>query len=115
MKLFELKSILFILICIVAIGTQLYPQVSDLKSIDNQADYLVITTKDFLETIGSLTLYRQSQNLTTQTILTDDIYEQFQDTLSRQEAIRHFVSYALEYWADPKPQFLLLVGDVEFV
>jgi hypothetical protein len=115
MKLFELKSILFILICIVAIGTQLYPQVSDLKSIDNQADYLVITTEDFLETIGSLTLYRQSQNLTTQTILTDDIYEQFQDTLSRQEAIRHFVSYALEYWAGPKPQFLLLVGDVEFV
>ncbi len=87
----------------------------DLKAINNQADYLIISTTDFLENLDQLISLRESQGLKTRSVNVDTLYKQFQDTLSRQDAIKHFVSFTLEYWSDPKPQYLLLVGDVEFV
>ena len=87
----------------------------NLKSTDNQADYLVITTDNFSGHLDELLNLRESQGLNIKTIITDSIYHQFGDTLSKQDAIKSFVSYALEYWSDPKPQYLLLVGDVEYV
>lgn len=87
----------------------------DLKSTNNQADYLIISTTDFLENLDQLISLRETQGLTTRAVHIDTLYRQFQDTLSKQDAIKQFVSYTLEYWSEPKPQYLLLVGDVEFV
>ncbi|MEJ2543572.1 MAG: C25 family cysteine peptidase [Calditrichaceae bacterium] len=87
----------------------------DLKSSENQADYLIISTQHFLDNLDPLISLRESQGLTIKSVNVDTLYGQFQDTLSKQDAIKSFVSYTLEYWSDPKPQYLLLVGDVEFV
>jgi hypothetical protein len=90
-------------------------QVSDLSSTENQADYLIISSKKFEVNLSPLVSLRESQDLKTMFVDVEDIYGQFQDTLSQKEAIRHFVSYTLEYWADPKPQYLILVGDVDII
>ena len=87
----------------------------DLKSPENQADYLIISTNYFLENLDLLITLRESQGLTIKTVNIDTLYSQFQDTLSKQDAIKQFISYTLEYWSNPKPEYLLLVGDVEYV
>ena len=38
-----------------------------------------------------------------------------QDTLTPSESIRAFISYALQYWTNPKPKYLLLAGDAQFI
>ncbi len=90
-------------------------QIPDLKSTENQADYLIISSKEFTENLSPLISLRESQNLKTLFVDVEAVYNQFQDTLSQKEAIRHFVSYTLEFWADPKPQYVILVGDVDII
>jgi len=90
-------------------------QISELKSPDNQADYIIISSDAFHDSLSTLIEYRASQNLNIKFVSIDQIYSEFQDTLSQQEAIRHFVSYGLEYWSNPKPEYLLIVGDVEII
>ena len=92
-----------------------YSQSDNLKATNSQTDYLIISTADFQDNLDPLISLRESQGLTVRFVNIDTLYNQFQDTLSKQDAIKYFVSYTLEYWSDPKPQYLLLVGDVEFV
>ena len=92
-----------------------YSQSDDLVATDNQADYLIISTAEFLNNLDLLISLRESQGLITRSVNIDTLYNHFQDTLSKPDAIKSFVSYTLEYWSDPKPQYLLLVGDVEFI
>jgi Peptidase family C25/Secretion system C-terminal sorting domain len=105
------SAIFFIIISF----TSAKSQISDLKSLDNQADYLIISSMVFKDTLNPLIAIRESQGLNVKFIDIEQIYSEFQDTLSQQEAIRHFVSYSLEYWQPPKPQYLLLVGDVHII
>ena len=103
------------ILCIILLCSFCFSNTDDLKMESNQADYLIISTNDFLENLGPLISLRESQGLIVKSVNIDTLYNQFQDTLSKQDAIKHFVSYTLDYWSDPKPQYLLLVGDVEFV
>ncbi len=88
-----------------------HAQSDSLMSTNNQADYLIISDSLFFDTLDSLVQYRESQGLKVRLVSTNEIYKEFQDTLTKKEAIRNFVSYALEYWQEPKPQYLLLAGD----
>ncbi len=93
-----------------------HAQTTHLRSPENQADYIFITDSVFVDSLLPLVQYRAAQGFITKLVLLRDIYSEFKDdTLSDQEAIRHFTSYAMEYWSDPKPQYFLLVGDVDIV
>ncbi len=91
-------------------------QSESLRSPDNQANYIFITDTLFADSLLPLVQYRSSKGLNTRLVFLEQIYSEFKtDTLSAQEAIRRFTSYTLEYWRDPKPQYFLLVGDVNIV
>ena len=86
-----------------------------LKDSQNQADYIIISDDQFELSLSELIDFRTSQNLNVKFVDIDDIYSEFKDTISNQDAIREFVSYALANWQDPKPKYLLLAGDTEII
>lgn len=86
-----------------------------LKVPENQADYLIIMDDKFAEPLSKLIDFRTSQGLNLKLVDIDDVYSEFKDTLSNQETVREFVSYALENWQEPKPKYLLLAGDTEII
>lgn len=77
---------------------------------DQQAQYLVISHEDFTQPAQRLADYRQSQGLTTRVIDIQDIYNQFNYGIFNPLAIKRFLQYTFEQWAEP-PQYAVLVGD----
>lgn len=84
---------------------------SDLKNPLNQAEYLVITHPDFLENEMLLEHLDRRSQYGSMLIDVHDIYDEFNYGIKSPEAIRDFLSYAYNYWADPKPFNVLLAGD----
>ncbi|MBN1406254.1 MAG: hypothetical protein JW956_00610 [Calditrichaceae bacterium] len=91
-----LNTIYISLIIFILLSNYSYLHSENLKSTENQADYLIISTNHFLENLGPLISLRESQGLIIKSVNIDTLYSQFQDTLSKQDAIKHFVSYTLE-------------------
>jgi len=83
---------------------------SVLRSPENSADYILIAPEVFLETSQELVDHRRSQGLNAQAVRLQDIYDEFNYGIPNPEAIRDFLKFAFENWADP-PKFVLLVGD----
>ncbi len=84
---------------------------SDLQSTANAADYIVITHPDFYTSVLPLAAWRSSQDLRTQVVKVDDIYDEFAYGIYDPEAIRLFLAYAYANWSPPAPTYVLLVGD----
>jgi len=89
-------------------------QFTDLRSPDNQADYIVVTHEDFQQAIQPLVEWRRSQGLTVMVVTTIEVYDQFSYGLVDPAAIRALLRYAHRYWAEPAPQYVLLVGDASY-
>ena len=86
--------------------------IAQLKSPNNQADYIIIYHPDFQNELSDFINWRQSKGFNVLPVNVNDVYREFNDTASQQESIRDFISYALNNWHDPKPQYLLLVGSI---
>ncbi|MFC2130818.1 C25 family cysteine peptidase [Bacteroidota bacterium] len=87
----------------------------DLKSTDNQADYLCVYHPEFKESIQKFIEWRRLKGVNIVPIDVNEIYKEFGDSVSNVDAIRDFVSYALEYWKEPEPGYLLLVGGINHI
>jgi len=87
---------------------------SQLRSMENGADYLIITHGDFYEAVAPLAEFRAAQGLRTMIVDVQDVYDEFNDGLLAPEAIRDFLAYAYANWRPPAPTFVLLVGDGTF-
>jgi hypothetical protein len=84
---------------------------SNLRDVNNQADFLIITPSDFYDLVQSLKSWRSSFNqMEVKTIKVQDIYDEFSGGLLDPVAIRDFLRYAYQEW-QKKPAFVLLVGD----
>lgn len=87
-------------------------QDANLRSIDHQADYLLITHSDFMEAAQELAEYRRTAaSLSVMVIDVQDIYDEFSGGDLDPGAIRDFVSYAYHSWQAPAPAYVLLLGD----
>ena len=86
-------------------------QVSQLKSNQNGADYILITHADFLAEAQQLAAWRASQGLRTKVVDVQDIYDEFSAGQMSAPAIRDFLAYAYANWQAPAPQYVLLFGD----
>jgi len=86
----------------------------DLQSAGNQADYIVITHESFLEAVQPLVDWRRDQGLAVQVISITEVYDQFSHGLADPTAIRELLRYAHTNWAEPAPQYVLLVGDASY-
>lgn len=82
-----------------------------LRSVNNRADYLVITHADFLPQAQRLADFRASQGLRTLVVDVEDIYDLFGQGDLDPEAIRDFLAYAYQNWTPPAPSFVVLFGD----
>lgn len=87
---------------------------SQLKSMDNQADYLIITPYEFVQTLEVFANWREQKNLNVHIVSLSEIYTEFPDS-TKSSSIRNFVSYSLTYWTDPKPSYVLLVGSTRLL
>ncbi len=84
---------------------------SHLKSVDNAADYLIITHRIFADGIQPLAQFHEAQGLRVRTVRVEDIYDEFNYGIFNPEAITDFCRYAYANWTAPAPAYLLLVGD----
>ncbi|MHC4435345.1 MAG: C25 family cysteine peptidase, partial [Planctomycetota bacterium] len=84
---------------------------SDLRSGQNQADYIVITHEDFYDGILPLAEHRAEQGLSVKVVKVQDIYDEFNHGIFSPEAIKSFLKYAYCEWQEPVPTYVLLVGD----
>ena len=87
---------------------------AQLKSPNNQADYLIITPTQFVSTLQPFVNWRQQKNLNVKVAELQQIYSEFPDS-TQPSSIRDFISYALTYWITPKVKYVLLVGGAKLL
>jgi uncharacterized delta-60 repeat protein len=87
-------------------GTLLDPQ--------NQADYVLIAPRAFMDAAQPLLLRRQSQRLSTRAASLEEIGDSFGHGQPSAEAIREFLRFAYHDWAPPAPRYVLLLGDATY-
>ena len=105
------KLLRLYIIFIIAASFNLHAQ---LKSNNNQADYLIITPTQFIKTLQPFIKWRENKNLNVNVIELQQIHSEFQDS-TQTSSIRNFISYALTYWSNPKPKYVLLVGGAKLI
>jgi len=84
---------------------------STLADPGNQADYIIISHQDFIDTVQPLALHRESQGLSVSVVDVRDVYDEFNFGNVAPEAIKSFLSHTVYSWQDPAPEFVVLVGD----
>ncbi len=78
------------------------------------ADYIAIVYPDFQEAIQPLLEYRAQQGLRVFTTSPEALYDAYTFGLPDPAAIRAFLADALRNWPEPRPRFVLLVGDASY-
>lgn len=82
-----------------------------LKQSNQQADYLIITSREFLPVVEPLLQYHENQGLHSRAVGLEDIYSEFGFGFPTPYAIKDFLSYAYHHWQAPAPSYVLLFGD----
>jgi hypothetical protein len=90
------------------------PAPSPLRDTQNQADFILVAPRGFLDAAQPLLDRRQGQGLTTAAVSFEEIAETFGRGQPSPEAIRDFLSFAFHSWARPSPRYVLLLGDSTF-
>ncbi len=84
----------------------------DIASPQNRADGIIVTYDGFYDQAELLAEHhRQTYGLTDRVVKASDIYNQFSYGLMDPVAIRDFLKYAYENWAEPAPAYAVLFGD----
>jgi hypothetical protein len=84
---------------------------SDLRSLTNSADYVIIAHDSLIDALQPLAAYRRAQGLRVVIVDVQDVYDEFSGGLMDPEAIRAFIAYAYQHWVAPAPTYVLLAGD----
>ena len=80
------------------------------------ADYIAIVpdTGGFREALQPLVDHHSSQGLRTAAVSLQQVYDEFGYGRQTPEAIRSFLQYAYNEWRQPRPRFVLFVGDASY-
>jgi hypothetical protein len=92
---------------------------SDIRNLNNGADYIIITHKDFIPAAERLAEYRNSNlqgvtNPRVKIVNVDEIYNEFSYGLTDPLALNGFAKFAYENWQAPAPQYIVLMGDMSY-
>jgi len=92
---------------------------SDLRNLQNAADYIIITHPLFKEAADRLAEFRSNNikgisNPRVKVVDVFDIYNEFSAGLLDPLALQYFVKYAFENWQSPAPQYVTLMGDMSY-
>lgn len=83
-----------------------------LRTTDNGCEYLVITHRNFYNSIMPLVNYRRQQ-YSTKVVTVDAIFDDFSYGKYDPLAIKHFLYHTYNHWSTV-PKFVLLVGDATY-
>lgn len=79
------------------------------------ADYIIISNKILQSSSEQYKNFiSSSYNVRTVLIYNDDIFDEFAYGFPVAESIRDFLKYAYANWPQPRPSFLLLIGDANY-
>jgi len=87
---------------------------SNLHDTNNQADYILISIRDFIndESIPEFISHWQSyEGLTIKPVALEDIFDEFGYGVRSPQAIKDFIKYAYNNWQEPAVQYVLFLGD----
>ena len=91
-----------------------HPVETGLRDTRNQADYVLVAPRAFMDAAQPLLLRRESQGLATHAASLEDIAQDFGGGAPSAEAIRDFLAFAFHSWQQPSPRYVLLLGDASF-
>lgn len=97
-------------------GTITSVQNQNLHGDANEAEFVIVTHKDFISTAERLKQHREGKSknpISTQVFDIEEIYNEFGGGSSSPVAVRNFLKYAYLNWQKP-PKYLLLLGDGDF-
>lgn len=77
------------------------------------ADFVIITGRDFVQSIQPLVDLRRSQGLSVNVVDVEDIYDEFSYGEHSPQAVRDFLASAMSTWTT-KPRYVMLVGDATY-
>ncbi len=90
-------------------------QFTNLRSTNNQADYIAITHKKFIDKVYDYTQFIASTyNVKTKVIDIEDIYDEFGYGFFNPEAIKDFLKATFNNWKNPKPVYIALIGGATY-
>ena len=93
-----------------------FSQTVTLRDTTNQYDYIIITVPEFVSACEPFKQHKETvRGFNTLIVETAQIFNEFDSSLTQQDNIRDFISYAGTFWKEPKPNYFLLVGNVESV
>lgn len=87
---------------------------SDLKSVSNSADYIVIYHPKFESQAKRLAEYRKKDVGRTIIVSVEDIYKEFGAGIKSPHSIRRFTRYAYKSWVKPAPKYIAIMGDASW-
>jgi hypothetical protein len=88
---------------------------SDLRNINSAYDGFYISHKNFYAAAVKLKDYREkTQNVKILTIDVEDIFKEFGFGKNSPHAIKDFLTFAYSNFKEPKPKYVLLIGDASY-
>jgi hypothetical protein len=90
------------------------PEPEALRAATNQADYVLIAPRGFLDAAQPLLDRRESQGLATRAVAFEAIAAEFGHGQASAEAIKGFIAHAFHSWAQPSPRYVVLLGDASY-
>jgi Peptidase family C25/Secretion system C-terminal sorting domain len=107
-----LKIISVALAIMLISSAYILPQGIDLRDTTNQYDYIIITVPEFVQACQAFKQHKEDiRHFSVLLVDTTQIYNQFNSDTTGEDNIRDFISYAGTYWRNPKPKYILLVGN----
>jgi peptidase C25-like protein len=90
------------------------PSTDALRETTIQADYILLTPREFLPAAQPLLDHRQAEGLSVKAVAVEDVYDQFGFGEPSPQAIKDFLSFAYHQWRSPSPRYVLLLGDTTY-
>ncbi len=86
---------------------------STLATSNHNANYLIITHKNWIAESQAWADYRASQGFSVEMVRIDDIFDEFNYGITNSVSIREFLQFAVSNWNTP-PNYILIIGDASF-
>ena len=105
-----MKGITFFLLLITF--SALHPQTVTLRDTTNHYDYIIITVPEFVNACEPFRQHKETvRDFRTLIVDTTQIFAEFDSSVTPQDNIRDFISYAGTFWKEPRPEYFLFAGN----
>lgn len=84
------------------------------RQVEAGYDYLLISHASLADAARPLADFHRDNGLRVAEIDVAHLYDEFNHGIVHPRAIRDFIAHAYHHWPEPRPRFVLLVGDASF-